>query len=154
MNPVAFVDPKWLVLGLIITVALLAEFGLVWIIVRRDREGDAQLLRQLFHSSEEHFDSGNRRLRQIVEHCAESVDELRRTVGRVGLRGLSRWESERIETSPLDRKHHVVSLAQQGLEPHDIARRLNMPRGETDLVLGLSKNFSSWQLPRYKQPGS
>jgi hypothetical protein len=39
----------------------------------------------------------------------------------------------------LDKKHQVCSLARQGLATEEISRKLNLYRGETELVLGLRK---------------
>ncbi|HLV00014.1 MAG TPA: hypothetical protein VKZ59_02020 [Acidobacteriota bacterium] len=43
--------------------------------------------------------------------------------------------------SSLEKKHRVISLAQRGLDPEDIARQLNIYRGEAELVLSLSRYF-------------
>ena len=40
---------------------------------------------------------------------------------------------------PLERRHRVLALARQGLTQDDIVKRLNLPRGEAELILDLSK---------------
>ncbi len=40
---------------------------------------------------------------------------------------------------PLERRHHVLALARKGMAPDEISRRLNMPRGEAELILSLRK---------------
>jgi hypothetical protein len=43
----------------------------------------------------------------------------------------------------LDRKHQVLALAQMGLGPRDISRKLRLPLGETELLLGIWENFKT-----------
>ncbi|HYK88154.1 MAG TPA: hypothetical protein VE398_05260 [Acidobacteriota bacterium] len=38
---------------------------------------------------------------------------------------------------PLERRHHVLALARKGVLIDDIVKRLNMPRGEAELILNL-----------------
>jgi hypothetical protein len=41
---------------------------------------------------------------------------------------------------PLERRHHVLALARKGISIDEIVKRLNMPRGEAELILNL-RNF-------------
>lgn len=45
--------------------------------------------------------------------------------------------------SPIDKKHHIYSLARRGVPSKDISRRLKVSRGETELVLGLKQFIHS-----------
>jgi hypothetical protein len=38
---------------------------------------------------------------------------------------------------PLEKRHRVLSLARKGASSKEIARKLNVPRGEAELILGL-----------------
>jgi len=40
---------------------------------------------------------------------------------------------------PLQRRHQVLTLARKGIPVEEIARRLNMPKGEAELILSLRK---------------
>ena len=40
---------------------------------------------------------------------------------------------------PLERRHRVLSLARKGASSREIARKLNVPRGEAELILGLRR---------------
>jgi hypothetical protein len=40
---------------------------------------------------------------------------------------------------PLERRHQVLTLARKGVALDEISRRLNMPKGEAELILGLRK---------------
>ena len=40
---------------------------------------------------------------------------------------------------PLERRHHVLALARQGIGLDDIAKRLKAPVGEAELILNLRK---------------
>lgn len=38
-----------------------------------------------------------------------------------------------------ERRHHVLSLAKRGLDTNAISSTLNLPRGEVELIIGLSR---------------
>lgn len=40
---------------------------------------------------------------------------------------------------PLERRHQVLTLARKGVAVDEIARRLNMPKGEAELILSLRR---------------
>jgi hypothetical protein len=40
---------------------------------------------------------------------------------------------------PLERRHHVLALSRKGMAVDDIVKRLGIPRGEADLIVGLKK---------------
>jgi hypothetical protein len=40
---------------------------------------------------------------------------------------------------PLERRHQVLTLTRKGVSVDEIARRLNMPKGEAELILSLRK---------------
>ncbi len=40
---------------------------------------------------------------------------------------------------PLERRHQVLALSRKGVAAEDIAKRLDVPRGEAELILGLRK---------------
>lgn len=46
----------------------------------------------------------------------------------------------------LDRKHQVLALAQMGMGPRDISRKLRLPLGETELLLGIWENFKTSEI--------
>lgn len=62
-------------------------------------------------------------------------------------RNLSEVEEKVLELSvpttetplPLERRHQVHTLARQGISADEIARRLNMPKGEAELIMNLRK---------------
>ena len=62
-------------------------------------------------------------------------------------RGLSDVEEKILELSvpsgdvplPLERRHQVLTLARKGVAVDEIAHRLNMPKGEAELILSLRK---------------
>ena len=41
-------------------------------------------------------------------------------------------------TLPLERRHNVLALARKGASVDDIAQRIGIPRGEAELIVGLS----------------
>lgn len=40
---------------------------------------------------------------------------------------------------PLERRHQVLTLARKGVSAEEISRRLNIPKGEAELILSLRK---------------
>lgn len=42
-------------------------------------------------------------------------------------------------TSPLDRKHQVLTMSRNGFGLDEITKRLNIPKGEAELILSLTK---------------
>ncbi len=40
---------------------------------------------------------------------------------------------------PLERRHQVLSLARKGIALEEIAQRLNIPKGEAELIMNLRK---------------
>ena len=40
---------------------------------------------------------------------------------------------------PLERRHHVLTLARKGVPIEEIVKRLNVPRGEAELILNLRR---------------
>lgn len=40
---------------------------------------------------------------------------------------------------PLERRHHVLALARKGVPIEEIVKRLNIPRGEAELILNLRR---------------
>jgi len=69
--------------------------------------------------------------------------EIRKTIARLEFRsGRSSEQFQRSSVVGLDKKHQVCSLARQGLATEEISKKLNLYRGETELVLGL-RNYSA-----------
>jgi hypothetical protein len=77
------------------------------------------------------------RFSALAQEQKESMGEVRRLVGRMELRRISGNFSKTTRAFDLDKKHHVVSLAQRGLDAADISKKLKIYQGETELVLGL-----------------
>jgi hypothetical protein len=75
------------------------------------------------------------------------VVELQSDIYRRVCRGLNDVEEKVLELSvpssdaplPLERRHQVLTLARKGVSIDEMARRLNMPRGEAELILSLRK---------------
>ena len=85
-------------------------------------------------------------VRQLSEDLLQVV-ELQSDVYRRVCRGLTDVEEKVLELSvpsgdaplPLERRHQVLTLARRGVAVDEIARRLNMPKGEAELILSLRK---------------
>lgn len=89
-------------------------------------------------------------LKQEMERFADDLlqaVELQSELHRRISRGLSEVEGRILEWSapssetppPLERRHQVLTLARKGISADEIARRLNLPKGETDLIMSLRK---------------
>lgn len=85
-------------------------------------------------------------VRRLSEDLLQVV-ELQSEVYRRVCRGLTDVEERVLELSvpsgdaplPLERRHQVLTLARKGVAVDEIARRLNMPKGEAELILSLRK---------------
>lgn len=91
-----------------------------------------------------------RSLRQEVARLSEDMlqmAELQMEIYQRVSRGLSEVEEKVLDLSvpstgvplPLERRHQVLTLARKGISVDEIARRLNMPKGEAELILSLRK---------------
>lgn len=89
-------------------------------------------------------------LKQEVMRVSEDllqVVELQADIYRRVCRSLNDIEEKILDLSvpssnaplPLERRHQVLTLARKGIAADEIARRLNMPRGEAELILSLRK---------------
>ncbi len=85
----------------------------------------------------------NRQIQLLESAQKNSMSEMRRVLGRMELRGLSSALSRQPAGFSLDKKHHVLTLAQKGMRTEEIADRLKMYQGETELVLGLKEYAAS-----------
>ncbi len=85
-------------------------------------------------------------LRRLSEDLLQVV-ELQSDVYRRVCRALADVEEKVLDLSvpsgdaplPLERRHQVLTLARKGVAVDEIARRLNMPKGEAELILSLRK---------------
>lgn len=85
------------------------------------------------------------RIEALGQSQRTAWEEYRRDLAGRGLRWSLR-STRSVEPeggSRLDKKHQVVSLAQKGLDSRDISRKLRLPLGETELLLGLWENFAA-----------
>jgi hypothetical protein len=115
--------------------------GTLWFVaLRRDRK-----LFQLVEEARLHQTKLAEELLHRVQHWEETQNEelarMRKLFSSRELRAPAPAADATPKPSGLDKKHYVVSLAQRGLGPMDISRRLKIYRGETELVLGLNKRF-------------
>lgn len=95
-----------------------------------------------------------RALERDLQEYAEVMTRLAETQSRV-FRKLSddvgRLEERLLELSlpsgdpapPLEQRHRVLTMARKGASSAEIARRLNVPRGEAELIIGLRKYLTA-----------
>ncbi len=85
-------------------------------------------------------------VRRLSEDLLEAIQLQSDMYGRV-CRSLKDVEERVLELSvpsaeaplPLERRHQVLTLARRGVSTDEIASRLNMPKGEAELILNLSR---------------
>lgn len=85
-------------------------------------------------------------VRRLSDDLLQAV-ELQSDVYHRMCRGLSDVEEKILDLSvpsgdaplPLERRHQVLTLARKGVAVDEIAHRLNMPKGEAELILSLRK---------------
>jgi len=102
-----------------------------------------------------------RALTQEVTKLSEDLlqmAELQMSIYRRVSRDLSGIEEKVLDLSvpssdaplPLERRHQVLTLARKGVSLDEIARRLNIPKGEAELILNLRKYMDAKTSP---EPG-
>lgn len=80
------------------------------------------------------------RIQACLQAQQSQREELRRWVREESRAAYPRPEPEPV--TRLDKRHQVYSLAQMGLDSRDISRKLRLPLGETELLLGIWENFN------------
>ncbi len=116
---------------------------LVCISIRRDQTEISRLLTDLKEIREMAESKLEARLGSLEKTHAEKLKALQVTLGRIGLgQAAPSNTSEDFLPTGLDKKHHVLSLAERGLTSGEISQKLGLRRGETELVLGLQRHFA------------
>lgn len=108
--------------------AALASTFLLWI---RSERRARELERNLQHCSEA--------LCQMVEIQMTEHQQIARNFGDIEERLLSLVTAEGDSTRPVDRRHQVLTMSRNGFPMDEIVRRLNIPKGEAELILNLRK---------------
>jgi hypothetical protein len=106
----------------------LASTTLLWI---RSELRTSRLARNLQHCSEA--------LCQMVEIQMTEHQQIARNFGDIEERLLSLVTTEGDSTRPVDRRHQVLTMSRNGFPLDEIVRRLNIPKGEAELILNLRK---------------
>ena len=99
------------------------------------------------------FQALRKELARVSEDLVQAV-ELQGDIYRRVSRELNDIEEKVMDLSvpssdtppPLERRHQVLTLARKGVGIDEIARRLNMPKGEAELILSLRK-YSDVKIP-------
>ncbi len=87
-----------------------------------------------------------RELRQLSEAMCEMAETQMKAYEKVTI-NMGHIEERMLDLSvpssdsppPLERRHHVLALANRGVALDEIVTRLKIPRGEAELILGLRK---------------
>ena len=108
--------------------AALASTLLLWI----RSEKRARELEQNLHQCSE-------ALCQMVEIQMTEHQQIARNFGDIEERLLSLVTAEGDSTRPVDRRHQVLTMSRNGFPVDEIVRRLNIPKGEAELILNLRK---------------
>ncbi len=115
---------------------------LVCISIRRAQTKISRLLADLKEIRELAESKLESRLGSLEKAHGEKLKALQVTLGRIGLGPASSNESQDFRPTGLDKKHHVLSLAERGLNSGEISQKLGLRKGETELVLGLQRHFA------------
>jgi len=110
------------------TCGALASTFLLWI---RSEKRIRGLERNLQHCSEA--------LCQMVEIQMTEHQKTARNFGDIEERLLSLTTAESDSTRPVDRRYQVLTMSRNGFALDEIVRRLNIPKGEAELILNLKK---------------
>ncbi len=106
----------------------LASTVLLWI---RSERRARELERNLQQCSEA--------LCQLVEIQMTEHQQVTRNFGDIEERLLSLVTAESDSARPVDRRHQVLTMSRNGFPLDEIVRRLNIPKGEAELILNLRK---------------
>lgn len=80
-------------------------------------------------------------IRELVTWSEHAYKDLSREVKRLQDQLAERARPDDVQTSfnNLDKRSHVISLAEKGLDLDEISQRLNVPKGEAELIINLKK---------------
>jgi len=76
---------------------------------------------------------------QMAEIQMKSYRKLNGNLGDIEERIMDLALPSNDSSLPLERRHHVLALGRKGVPIEEIVKRLNIPRGEAELILNLSK---------------
>lgn len=91
-----------------------------------------------------------RALERNLHHCCEALSQMmeiqmaehqkiERSFGDLEERLLSLTTAENDGGRPIDRRYQVLTMSRNGFPLEEIVRRLNIPKGEAELILNLRK---------------
>jgi len=121
---------------------VVVQWGLHRVASRRQKQELVQLAcrleSRLKESGESEWGVVQARIKSFCEEQQEALDQLRLSLAETELRrrsGTIGQDSNSV--ARLDKRHQVLALAQMGFDSRDIAKKLRLSRGETELMLGL-----------------
>lgn len=120
----------------------LASTFLLWI---RSERRARELERNLHQCSEA--------LCQMVEIQMSEHKQIARNIGDIEERLLRMVTAEDGSERPVDRRHQVLTMSRNGFPLDEIVRRLNIPKGEAELILNLRKYTSGLGSPGDESSG-
>jgi hypothetical protein len=124
-------------IALEITVAVITVVGIwasSWHIKRRWTQQVESLERDLQEVSEA--------MTHMAEVHKKNYQELLGNIGDLEERLMDLSVPSQDVSLPLGKKHRVLSLSRQGIGAIEIAKRLGVPEGETEFIVGLHKCFN------------
>jgi hypothetical protein len=83
----------------------------------------AEAIRELVTWSERAYKDLSREIKQIQDQLAEPA----------------RPDDVQTSFNNLDKRSHVIALAEKGLDLDEISQKLNVPKGEAELIINLKK---------------
>lgn len=118
----------WLIMVLAVAAAcLLGAMALLYFMFRRE-QGRREIL-------EERVGKIARLLEEMVQLNESAYRSMTQTI-RTLETGIQKTDRS-APPSPVEKKHKILNLFQKGIPAEEISRRLNVPRGEVDLVASL-----------------
>ena len=90
------------------------------------------------------------RLETRIRHLTRLITEADRSIERLTAAVTAAEEKAgpaQGEREPLSQRGRVVALSREGLKPAEIAEAVGLPKGEVELLLGLSKQPAPGQAP-------
>ena len=135
------IDPGWMVIFSLIA-SCLVQLSFFTVLMRRCNRSTSRILGRLGQDRKQILSDLQERFKELQKSKNESSDQMGRIVGQVALQQPLTPEGSSSHCFGIDQKRQVFGLAEKGVSPTEISRRLNIYQGETELVLSLREYLS------------
>ncbi len=130
------IKPGWFVVFSLMA-SCLVQLSFFAVLMRRCNRRTSRILGQLEQDRKQILSDLKEQFNELQKSNNESSDQMDQRVGEAALQQPLPSETSSSQCFGIDKKRQVFGLAEKGLSPKDISRRLEIYQGETELVLSL-----------------